>query len=342
MRPLQICFLLLIAWEMQGQTATRLSGAGRVTGSAALTATSFITRGLTNERALNSLYLGNFEDLSFNRDDTLFVALFEEYLETFARSCTSALPANKVEMMRQRCVRERYLVNKYGARVGPSTCVEYTDEGTGLYADPDLYAAKTKLDAIVASNAFHNAIGYMAQAQRQGNPMAAAGAILSDIQTSTADMNSLLRLNACTSPALQRFQQNMMLFALGRQGLHLSSPTGTSLSSAQAAPSAAPANTNQNYTQLLDDLITEQSKTWLFNRYVQGSVTGVSVSGQDASGRPSRLVGRYLFNGRSQGSVTIDFEDGLPQCMYFFDLPTSCRTPDRRIVSAFAKGKYQK
>ena len=32
--------------------------------------------------------------------------------------------------------------------------------------------------------------------------------------------------------------------------------------------------------------------------------------------------------------MTVDFTDGLPECMYFFDLPTTCKTPNRRIVAA--------
>ena len=307
-----------------------------------LTQASFVTSGLTHEQALKTLYLGNFDQLSFNRDDTVFVALFQKYLETYAQQCSNALPSNKVEMVRQECDASQYPVNKYGSKVGPSTCTHYTDVGTGLYADPDLYAAKTKLDAIVDSNALHNAFSAMAQGQRERNPMAAAGGILGEIQTSTSDMNALLKLNACTNPGLQRFQQNMMLFALGKQGLHLSSRAGTSLNAAKSAVSPSPATNNQNYTRLLEDLVANQSKTWLFNKYVSGSVTSVSVLVRDAAGRPSKLAGRYLFNGRSQGSVTVEFDDGLPQCMYFFDLPNSCRTPDRRIVSAFANGSYQK
>jgi hypothetical protein len=74
---------------------------------------------------------------------------------------------------------------------------------------------------------------------------------------------------------------------------------------------------------------------------VSGSTSNVAVSSRDASGRPSKIIGKYLFNGRSQGSVSVDFSDGLPECMYFFDLPSTCKTPNRRIVAAFASGAYQ-
>ncbi len=202
-------------------------------------------------------------------------------------------------MTRQRCDGERYGVNRYGARVGPSTCLHYTEEGTGLYADPALYAAKTKLDAIVASNALHEAFRYMWQAQ--SNPAAPAMNILSQIQTSKSDMNELLKLNGCATPGLKRFQQNLLLFALGKQPIRLSSPGGT-LTASEPPVLAAPGS-NQNYNKLLDDLISEQSKTWLFNRFVRGSVSGAVVSHRDSAGHPSKIVARYLFNGNSQGSA---------------------------------------
>ena len=80
------------------------------------------------------------------------------------------------------------------------------------------------------------------------------------------------------------------------------------------------------------------------NRYVPGSTSGVTVSSRDQFGRPSKIVGNYLFdafNGRSKGSVTVQFSDGLPQCMYFFDFPTTCRSPSRRIITAYENGRYQ-
>ncbi len=112
---------------------------------------------------LTSLYLGEFDEISFNREDTLFVALFEEYLKAFAQQCTADLPPDKVEMTRAVCARERYPVNRYGAKMGPLTCVEYTQEGTRLYADPALYAYATAAtdtghqgDTVDASWAFHH------------------------------------------------------------------------------------------------------------------------------------------------------------------------------------------
>jgi hypothetical protein len=76
------------------------------------------------------------------------------------------------------------------------------------------------------------------------------------------------------------------------------------------------------------------------NRYVSGSVSNVVVAARGADGRPAKVTGSYLFNRQNRGSVSISFADGLPECMYFFDFPTTCRTPNRRVVEAYANGAY--
>ena len=39
--------------------------------------------------------------------------------------------------------------------------------------------------------------------------------------------------------------------------------------------------------------------------------------------------------------VTVTFTDGLPACLYFFDLPSVCRAPSSRIIAAYDGGHYQ-
>jgi len=134
----------------------------------------------------------------------------------------------------------------------------------------------------------------------------------------------------------------MLRFALGQPGLTL--PGGETLAS--IAPKKSPGATfkDSNYTRLVDDLIAENSQGWMLNRYVRGSASGVTVSSRDTLGRPAKIVGNYLFDGskgRSRGSVTVQFSDGLPQCVFFFDFPTTCRTPSRRIITTYENGRYQ-
>jgi hypothetical protein len=331
MRLLPICISLVIlpaAWAQQIRPAAQAADA-----RAALTRSNFSANGLHNEKTLTDLYAGNFVDIPFDRENLPFLILFQAYLESYARHCAAYLPPNKVEMTRQVCAREQYQVNQYGARVGASSCVEYRTEGTGLYADPVLYDAKAEVDRVAALSVVKDTLKQMTQK----NPLEAALNTVKDTQVTADDMNRLFGLNPCPSPGVKRFQENLRLFALGKQPISLSGAS----ESARTQPSSAGPAKDQNYTRFLEDLVQEQSKSWFMNRYVSGSTSNVVVTSRDAAGRPSKLVGHYLFNGRSQGSVTVDFTDGLPECMYFFDLPSTCKTPNRRIVAAYSSGSYQ-
>ena len=298
----------------------------------------FSAKGLNYETELTALYLGDFAHARVRRDGADFDVLFGNYLKAFARRCSAYLPANKVEMTRPECAREQHTVNRYGARTGPSTCVEYRQVGTGLYADPDLYAAQQKVEGEVGRNMIRDTFRDMSGK----NPMA-TGMRAVDAATSVGrDMESLLELNSCTSPGLKRFQDNVMRFALGQPPLHL--PGGETLASIAPKKSPDAPFKDSNYSRLVDDLIAENAQGWMLNRYVRGSVSGVTVSSRDAQGRPSKIVGSYSFdsaNGRRQGSVTVQFSDGLPQCVFFFDFPTTCRTPSQRIVTAYESGRYR-
>ena len=242
-------------------------------------------------------------------------------------------------MTRPECAREQYTVNRYGARTGPSTCVEYRQVGTGLYADPDLYAAQQKVEVEVGRNMIRDTFRDMSGK----NPMA-TGMRAVDAATSVGrDMDVATRAEQLyASPGLKRFQDNMMRFALGQPPLHL--PGGETLASIAPKKSPDAPFKDSNYSRLVDDLIAENAQGWMLNRYVRGSASGVTVSSRDAQGRPSKIVGSYSFdsaNGRRQGSVTVQFSDGLPQCVFFFDFPTTCRTPSRRIITAYESGRYR-
>ena len=241
-------------------------------------------------------------------------------------------------MTRSECAREQYAVNGFGMRVGPSTCIEYRDVGTGLYADPVLYAAQQRVDGQVARNMVGDTIRGMAG----NNPMGTAMRTMDAVTSVGSDMNSLVEMNACTSAALKRFQENMRRFAVGEPSLRL--PGGETLASIRTKTPTA-AFKDSDYSRLLDDLIAENSQGWMVNRFVRESVSDVTMVSRDAAGRPARITGNYLFdglNGRSKGSVALQFDDGLPACVYFSDFPNTCRAPSRRIITAYENGRYQR
>lgn len=303
-----------------------------------LSLASFSAKGLNYETELTGLYLGDFAHARLERDSMEFDLLFGSYLNAFARQCSAYLPSNKVEMTKAECAREQYTVNGYGVRVGSSTCIEYRQVGTGLYADPVLYAAQQQVDFEVGRDVLRDTLRGMGG----NNPMGAAMRTLDAATSVAGDMDSLLGMNACASPGLKRFQDNMLHFARGEAPQHLAG--GETLASIKPKTAPGAAFKDSDYTRLLEDLITENARGWMMNRFVRGSVSGVSVASRDQLGRPSTIVGNYQFDGfegRSRGSVTVEFSDGLPQCVYFSDFPTTCRSASRRIITDYENGRYQ-
>lgn len=56
------------------------------------------------------------------------------------------------------------------------------------------------------------------------------------------------------------------------------------------------------------------------------------------------ISAKYTYRGMggaATGSVRLDFANGEPECLYFFDAPTSCRKASRRIVNAYLDGTYR-
>jgi len=319
---------------------TAAVGGARPAATTEPTLASFSAVGLNYERDLTGLFLGDFEHLRLSRESLEFDTLLSSYLKTFARHCSADLPASRVEMTKSVCVREQYPVNRYGVQVGASTCVEYQDVGTGLYADPDLYAAWRRVDADTGRTVVKDVLGSLSN----NNNVIGTAMHARDAAASVGhDMESLIATNGCASPSVHRFQDNLLRFAQGRAGVRLASgETLASIGPAKAAPGAP--FRESDYAKLLEDLVSEQSRTWMMNRYIRGSVSDVRVTSRDQTGHPLEVVGQYAFdgvNGRSTGTVTLRFSDRLPQCMYFPDFPNTCRTASPRIVAAYENNKYQ-
>lgn len=325
MRLMPLCFLVFAIGQAQAQPAP----------SAGLTSASLTTSGLANDRLVASIFAGSFADIDMERSDVRFLSLFENYLRAYGRRCDAYLPANKVEIMQTVCARQETRIDKYGSRIGTGNCAEYRTEGTGIYADPVLYKAQEQSGNEVGPDAIRQVFRTMAGPNPLGTALSTVGAT----QSIASDMTTLVRVNACNSPGLKRFQENLMLFAFGKQPIRL--PGGPVTSSAPSAPASAVSSKDQNLARLVQDLVLDQSRTWVMNRYVVGSVSNVVVSARDAQGRPAKVNASYLYNGQSRGSVTISFSGGLPECLYFFDFPSMCRAPSRQVVDAYANGAYR-
>ena len=305
---------------------------------AGLAPSSFKTKGLNYERELMALYMGDFAHARLKPDGASFGALFGKYLHDYATECKADLPKNKVEMTTQECSTWNVTYNGYGAEIN-RVCVAYRDVGTGLYADPDLYSAYNRVEANLGINMTRDTFqGMLHGGTGLGQTLHAV-----DAQNNVGDdMRQLLSMNGCASPGLHRFQSNLLRFALGQQPLLL--PGGETVASIYPQGATEAAYRNADYAKLIDDLIVENAKAWMMNRYVQGSVRNMGVSFTKPKGLPALATANYLYegiNGRARGSVRLVFDDdGLPQCMYFSDIPDACRAPGRGILARFQNGGY--
>jgi hypothetical protein len=80
----RICSMLLVgcgAWAQQPAAKAPQKA------DAPLTQGSFSASGLQNEKVLTYLFIGNFTEIPFGRNNLAFVALFEDYLEAYGRHC---------------------------------------------------------------------------------------------------------------------------------------------------------------------------------------------------------------------------------------------------------------
>lgn len=296
--------------------------------AAVVTSDDFLAEGLTNRDLLTGLFAGKFKAIELDPNSQIFLMLFNAYLVSYARLCTPYLPPKKVEITSQECASERVTRNGFGTVVA-RTCVEYVAVGIGLFADPVLYDARVSIDNRLAADPFHGGGGLLT--------MVAFKEVINE------DMSALVKMNGCNSPGLKRFQENLRLFALNRQPIRLGG--GSAPSAVNTAAIFRGPYRDQNYARLMEDLVSDQASQWSLNHYISGSVTGVTVTSRDDRGRPARMSAHYKFDGfkgRIDGSVNVTFFDGLPDCIYFFDTPAACKTPDRHIVSSYAEGAYER
>lgn len=291
----------------------------------------FTARGLHYEEIITNIHSGKFENIEFDREEQGFTFLFNSYITAYAKGCASSLPSNKIELTEEECTTESVTRNGYGIEISRH-CVRWRTVGTGLYAAPDMYQAKLVLDKIEVGDTFRNFYKMISQE----NAIEKAFSTVGDLRAAISDMEALLRMNGCTSEGLKRFQENLRLFALNKQPIRLDGGSNKSSSNGTTG--------NQNFPKLVEDLVYAQSKKWVMNRYQIGSVSNVRVVSRDAQNRPTKITANYVFqgfSGRSNGSVTLTYNDGLPECLYFYDFPNTCRTPDRRIVASYANGGYK-
>ena len=296
---------------------------------------SFNTDGLFNAEFFDYLFRGHFESIEITRQDTQFLMIFEQYLRTFGRQCPNSLPSNKVEIMNWVCATEQVTTNGYGIETD-RTCIEWTTVGSGIYARPDLYKAKLLVEQLQSAEVFRNTLAMMADPNAIGNSVD----MIHKANGLRNDMAQLFSLNQCNNPGVRRFEENLKRFALNQESIRMKGTSKYTAMKVSGGPTGS-----QNLSKLVDDLVTNHSQTWAFNRYVPGSISGLEVYSKDNQGRPGGLKANYRYKGfgaSATGWVRVTFENGLPKCIYFFDFPQNCKNPNSSIVAAYAQGKYKK
>lgn len=125
--------------------------------------------------------------------------------------------------------------------------------------------------------------------------------------------------------------------ALGRaQGGAGSAQQRPSSTANATIATALPATINQDLAKELDAIIARDSRSWLFNRYNQGSVHDIRVLGADAAN--TEVQGRYRFNGSSIGWIKVRFTEGKVNCLIYHDFPGNCRPVGQNPAGMIALG----
>ncbi len=341
-KPVRISLLILVVGIFATLSAQSLPAAAAPPQNRAAkeeVQLTFKTRGLTNDVLITKIFEGDFVNIDLDRTDNRFGILFGQYLEAFARYCSAALPRNKVEMTKQRCVTERVTKNGFGTEIS-RTCIEYETVGTDLFAKPVLYDALNTVNRQRAADVGRELSRTFGDITRPDAGSAMVG-LIGDAQSIASDMTSLVQINACTAPGLLRFEDNLRLFALNKQPIRLG---GEATVSSVITPPAGQPFKDQDYRKLIEDLILDDTQRWgAFAQFISGSVTNASIEERDKLGRPLRVIAPYTWEGiqgRTAGRVTLTFSDGLPECLTYSETSSVCHSPNRRIVARYLEGSY--
>ncbi len=355
MRVLVLCFIVSLVAPGDAQTrrpAPKPTSPPRTASAPARPSSAapahFTAAGLNDEDDLVRIYRGDFQSIQLDRGGTPFMLIISGYMTDFGNDCKQFLPPDKVEITQQVCndgpSSEPYspdggVHDVYGNRIQPTGCSGYHTEGTGVYADPQLYDAVKDIAAQSQVHLVQNMLGISTGKNgRAANPFTIATQMTDQIVAVSGEPRALIRANGCGSQGLKNFQANLIRFANGENPVQYA---GAVASAPAASPSGGPAK-DADYTRLLDDLVTENARGWMMNRYQAGSISDPIVS-HDPEGFPVRIMARYTFSGtqgRQTGRVTLSFKDGKPDCLYFSDAPDNCRAASQRVISAYQRNAY--
>lgn len=318
--------VLLLSWHLIVLSSVNISNAQDI---------EFNTDGLYHAEFFDYVFRGHFENIEIKREDIEFRMIFEQYLRAYGGQCPDFLPPDKVMIMEQECDVYEVKYNVYGVETD-RYCIKWKWVPSGLYARPELYNAKLKLESTINPDVIRNTMKLLTDPNAIGNSVDLAH----KAKGLQMDLGHIFARNTCNSKALRQFEKNLRLFALNQPGIRMKGASKYTTMKKTGGPTGV-----QDFNKLLNDLVTDQAKTWMLNRYKSGSISNVSILNKDASGKPSIIKADYLFSGLTgeyKGWVKVTFNKGLPDGIYFWDFPNNRKTPGSSIVASYASGKYSK
>ena len=175
---------------------------------------SLKTHGLAEPDLVTKIFEGDFVNINIEPTDYRFSILFDSYLKAFAHHCSASLPRNKVQMTEQQCARSMVTRNGFGAEISRE-CLDYVTVGTG-FAKPELYSALKSVNAQRVADP-NRQLDKVINMIKDDTAMPKLMGLMVDTVKLPNDMNALVQINSCKSPALMRFEDNLRLFALNKQ-----------------------------------------------------------------------------------------------------------------------------
>jgi len=102
------------------------------------------------------------------------------------------------------------------------------------------------------------------------------------------------------------------------------------------SPPEVVAQTRLSPAAAMEDLVSIDARTWVWNSYDRGSMRNVGVAETSADGRVVVFSGQYTFNGGQSGWARARYIDGQFSCVEFWDYSGSCRplsqSPSRDVA----------
>ncbi len=289
----------------------------------------FTAEGLNYEAEIMDIYMGNFADVPWQNDEMILGLLLHSYINSFAKRCDAYLPDNKEMLYDQECAEKQITKNGYGMIIS-ETCIKYRKVPLYLYVAPDMARAMEEIDA--------NQLKWVGDIMRRNDGLGTSAKLMGETKAVSVDMARLVQMNPCDSPGLKNFQENLRRYVLGMEPIRVEKLI------AERKTKIVELSINQDVQKLLEDLVYQNSRQWNFNRYQKGSVQDVNIISTDTKGRPYKIKGFYTysgFSGSKKGSVILTFDgNGMPDCLYFYDFPTTCRPANRKIVNNYAQNNY--